>query len=104
MENGGPNEEHWNFEQAGGELERATNVTVRGVLNMLRESIGGESETVIPLGNGDPSNFPSFRTAIAAEDAVVDALRSGSFNSYSPTSGLVSARRSPFLSFSHLHC
>ncbi|KAK7852432.1 s-alkyl-thiohydroximate lyase sur1 [Quercus suber] len=47
----------------------------------------------VPLGHGDPSPFPCFRTAVLAEDAIVDAVRSAKFNSYPPTMvGLLPAR------------
>lgn len=61
------------------------------VISNLNES---DSRPVIPLGHGDPSAFPCFRTTSEAEDAIVDAVRSAKFNCYSPTVGLLPARRS----------
>ncbi|TYG80496.1 hypothetical protein ES288_D02G220800v1 [Gossypium darwinii] len=51
------------------------------------------SSVVVPLGHGDPSHFPSFRTTPAAEDAIVDALRSAKHNCYATTVGILPARR-----------
>ncbi|MBA0828835.1 hypothetical protein Goarm_013466, partial [Gossypium armourianum] len=45
------------------------------------------------LGHGDPSYFPSFKTTPAAEDAIVDALRSAKHNCYAPSAGVLPARR-----------
>ncbi|KAM6548899.1 hypothetical protein CsatB_020575 [Cannabis sativa] len=89
----------WNFcveeEEQG---NTASAVTVRGVLNTLYQNIRKDDnntpvDVVIPIGHGDPSNFPCFRTPPTAEDAVVNALRSANFNSYSYTNGLPSARK-----------
>ncbi|GJN04633.1 hypothetical protein PR202_ga22197 [Eleusine coracana subsp. coracana] len=49
---------------------------------------------VVPMGHGDPSAFPCFRTAPEAVDAAAEALRSGNYNSYSSCVGLEPARRS----------
>ncbi|XP_039038187.1 nicotianamine aminotransferase 1-like isoform X2 [Hibiscus syriacus] len=51
------------------------------------------SSSVVPLAHGDPSHFPNFRTTSAAEDAIVDAVRSGKHNFYAPTVGILPARR-----------
>ncbi|KAL5571118.1 hypothetical protein UlMin_020715 [Ulmus minor] len=91
MENGS---NKWNFQQEEGELNKASPITVRGILNMLVANINkDEDRPVVPLGHGDPSIFPIFRTAPEAEDAIVDALKSAKFNCYSPTNGLLAARR-----------
>lgn len=61
---------------------------------MIMRSLNKDDDRpIIPLGHGDPSAFPCFRTSAAAEDAVVDALRSARYNSYSPTVGILPARR-----------
>ncbi|XP_025012892.1 nicotianamine aminotransferase 1 isoform X2 [Ricinus communis] len=91
MENGVSTK--WGFRANEG-LTAAAAVTVRGVLDALNSNLNKEDErTVIPLGHGDPSAFPSFLTASAAEDAIVDALKSAKYNCYSPTVGLLPARR-----------
>jgi tyrosine aminotransferase len=54
---------------------------------------GGGGRPVIPMGHGDPSAFPCFRTAPEAVDAVAGALQSGEYNSYSTCVGLEPARR-----------
>ncbi|XP_021295337.1 tyrosine aminotransferase-like [Herrania umbratica] len=90
MENGSG---EWGF-QGKQEVNAAAAITVRGVLNMLMGNLNkDDSRPVIPLGHGDPSHFPSFRTSPAAEDAIVDALRSAKYNCYAPTVGILAARR-----------
>ncbi|GLT41645.1 hypothetical protein SLA2020_156920 [Shorea laevis] len=90
MENGSMK---WCF-QGNQELGQKSDVTIRAVLNMLRENLNkDDSRPVIPLGHGDPSPFPCFRTAAAAVDAISDALRSAEYNSYAPTIGVLPARR-----------
>lgn len=54
---------------------------------------GSDPRPIIPLGHGDPSAFPCFRTASAAENAIVCSLQSAKFNCYSPTVGVLPARR-----------
>ncbi|KAH6788908.1 Tyrosine transaminase family protein [Perilla frutescens var. frutescens] len=83
--NGESPPQRWRFE--GNErLTQAGAVTVRGVLNMVMQNLDeNDSRPVIPLGHGDPSAFPSFRTTHFAEDAVCAAVRSANFNGYSST-------------------
>ncbi|XP_057792499.1 tyrosine aminotransferase-like [Salvia miltiorrhiza] len=92
MENGGSAAARWRFE--GNErLILAGGVTVRGVLNTVIGNLdGNDTRPVIPLGHGDPSAFPSFRTSPFAEDAVCSAVRSTKFNGYSSTVGIPAAR------------
>lgn len=52
-----------------------------------------DNRTVVPLGHGDPSVFPCFRTCDIAEDAVVDAVRSAKYNCYAQQNGILQARR-----------
>ncbi|KAK9284408.1 hypothetical protein L1049_023580 [Liquidambar formosana] len=90
MENGS---KKWGF---GGykALNTASTITIRAVLNLLMQNLDEADERpIIPLGHGDPSVFPCFRTAHIAEDAVVDALQSANFNCYAPTIGILPARR-----------
>ncbi|XVF66788.1 hypothetical protein PTKIN_Ptkin10aG0066200 [Pterospermum kingtungense] len=91
MENG---PKKWGF-QGKQELRAAAATTVRGYLNMLMGNINkdDDSKAVIPLGHGDPSHFPSFKTSPAAVDAILDAVGSGKYNCYGPTVGILSARR-----------
>ncbi|KAI4325127.1 hypothetical protein MLD38_030550 [Melastoma candidum] len=89
MENG----RKWKFQGNEG-LTTASSISIRGVLNMLMDNLNQDDpRVVIPLGHGDPSAFPSFRTPSVAEDGVVRALRSGQFNCYSSTVGILPARR-----------
>lgn len=83
----------WGF-QENKKLKEASAITVRGVLYALLGKLNKEDErSVIPLAHGDPSAFPCFRTPLIAEDAIVDAVRSAKYNSYSPTVGILPARR-----------
>ncbi|KAK8477958.1 hypothetical protein V6N11_070979 [Hibiscus sabdariffa] len=83
----------WGF-QGKQELNAASATTVRGYLNLLMANVSHHNTSpVIPLGHGDPSHFPSFRTTPAAEDAIVHALRSAKHNCYAPTVGILPARR-----------
>ncbi|KAL7000451.1 zinc-finger protein [Sarracenia purpurea var. burkii] len=83
----------WGF-QGNGELIRVAATTTRGVLNDVMGNINEEDpRPIIPLGHGDPSAFPCFRTTDIAEDAITDAVRSAKFNGYSTTVGILPARR-----------
>ncbi|KAK9922549.1 hypothetical protein M0R45_031010 [Rubus argutus] len=91
MENNGS--KMWNF-QGNGEVKSAPATTVRGTLTVIMKNVNkNDTRPTIPLGNGDPSVFPCFRTSIAAEDAIVDSVRSGKYNCYAPTVGILPARR-----------
>ncbi|OVA11519.1 Aminotransferase [Macleaya cordata] len=91
MENGGP--KRWGF-NANNKISSAPGITIRGTLSTIMGSLNPEDERpIIPLGHGDPSAFPCFRTSQIAEDAVVDSLRSAKFNCYSPNVGILPARR-----------
>ncbi|KAM7255971.1 hypothetical protein ACFE04_011712 [Oxalis oulophora] len=80
MENG--QEQKWSF-GVNEALTSGSAITVRGVLNMLMSNINDKGDVVVPLGHGDPSAFPCFRTCVEAEDAIVHSLKSAFFNSYS---------------------
>ena len=89
MENG--SSKKWGFQA---NKVTASSITVRGVLNALNSNLlEGDERTVIPLGHGDPSAFPSFRTPSVAQDAIVDAVLSAKYNCYAPTVGILPARR-----------
>lgn len=92
MENGG-GKKVWKFRPNAGLLSPAQ-ISIRGILDVIKSNLdGGDKRPTIPLGHGDPSAFPFFRTVAAAEDAVVAALRSGNYNCYSPAVGLLPARK-----------
>lgn len=76
-------------------LEVADAICIRGVLNTINNNlnVNHNSKLPIPLGHGDPSVFPCFRTTPIAEDAIVDAVRSAQFNCYSHPLGILPARR-----------
>lgn len=82
----------WNFGGSEKVKESCTYSITRVVVEVMKNVIAGEK--IIHLGIGDPSSIPCFRTAIAAEDAIISALRSACFNGYSPTAGLPQARSS----------
>ncbi|KAK1268821.1 Nicotianamine aminotransferase A [Acorus gramineus] len=85
-------EEEWKFGPSE-DLLFASRISIRGVLDQVMENIVDSRRPPVPLGHGDPSVFPCFRTASDAVDAVVSAVRSADFNCYSPNVGLLSARR-----------
>ncbi|XP_071691332.1 probable aminotransferase TAT2 [Rutidosis leptorrhynchoides] len=83
----------WGFKKEM-ELNTESDISIRGVLNMLKTNLNkSDVRPIIPLGHGDPSAFPCFRTAKIAEDAIAEALCSAKFNGYAPTVGVPSARR-----------
>ncbi|KAK1267996.1 S-alkyl-thiohydroximate lyase SUR1 [Acorus gramineus] len=98
MENGGgamKTTTEWRF-GVSDDLLSSSRVSIRGVLTKVMENLPGEGVAAaepIPLGHGDPSVFPCFRTTTDAEDAIVSAVRSAKFNCYGPTVGLLPARR-----------
>ncbi|XP_010450440.1 PREDICTED: tyrosine aminotransferase [Camelina sativa] len=83
----------WNF-GANEVVERSSSFTIRDYLyNLISNLDGRDNRPVIPLGQGDPSPFPSFRTDQAAVEAICDAVRSTKFNNYSSSSGIPVARK-----------
>ncbi|KAL1812799.1 hypothetical protein ACET3Z_022864 [Daucus carota] len=82
----------WNFQGSNKVKESSTHSIARVVAEVMKNVTAGEK--FIHLGIGDPSTIPCFRTAVAAEDAIIHALRTNTFNGYSPTSGLPLARSS----------
>ncbi|KAJ4781818.1 Tyrosine aminotransferase [Rhynchospora pubera] len=90
---GKPLEEKWHF----GHNKAAAAAGSRSIRGTLSKVIASVEETgprpLIQLGHGDPSPFPSFRTTPIAEDAIVEAVKSAQYNHYSPSSGLLPARR-----------
>ncbi|KAB5534593.1 hypothetical protein DKX38_017679 [Salix brachista] len=84
----------------GYEMDTPKNITIKGILSLLMESIdeNNHSRSVISLGMGDPTAHSCFHTTHVAPEAVVDALQSGKFNGYAPTVGLPQTRRQ-FINF-----
>ncbi|KAL3509316.1 hypothetical protein ACH5RR_028717 [Cinchona calisaya] len=101
MENGGISSQKWSFK--GNELlVKSSEITIRGILNKLMDNLDPkDSRPTIPLGNGDPSAFPCFRTAPEAEKAISDALYSAKFNGYPSTVGILPARKAIAEHLSH---
>lgn len=84
----------WRFEGNSKPYE-PTELSIDVVFNWLIQSLREEDQrVVIPLGHGDLSSVPCHYTATAAEDAIVDAVRSARFKRYSPIFGIPEARRS----------
>ena len=79
----------------GYEMDTPKNITIKGILSLLMESIddNNHSRSVISLGMGDPTAHSCFHTTHVAQEAVVDALQSDKFNGYAPTVGLPQTRR-----------
>ncbi|WOL14175.1 nicotianamine aminotransferase A [Canna indica] len=95
MENGGGKPVaagRWHF-GVNSALTKISDISIRPVLNMVMANIPEDGLRPVPLGHGDPSVFPCFRTTSVAEDAIVDAVRSAKFNCYASTVGILPARR-----------
>ncbi|VAH13726.1 unnamed protein product [Triticum turgidum subsp. durum] len=89
-----PAPDAWNFAPDEALLGLSA-LSVRSVLGSIKAGMDpGSDRPVIPLGHGDPSAFPCFRTAPEAVEAVSAALHSGEHNSYPTGVGLEPARRS----------
>ncbi|KAL4302231.1 hypothetical protein GQ457_10G018220 [Hibiscus cannabinus] len=90
MENGS---QKWRF-QGNKRLNSTSAISIRGIMDMLIGNFSTDDpRPIIPLGNGDPSQFPCFRTSTTAEEAIVDSLHSTKHNGYAPAVGVPSARR-----------
>ncbi|KAF7800743.1 tyrosine aminotransferase-like [Senna tora] len=75
----------WRF-KGNEKLNEASCISIRGILSTVRQSLNNEdSRPIVPLGHGDPTASPCFRTTTAALDAMVDAVRSGNYNNYCPS-------------------
>jgi hypothetical protein len=75
-------------------LAAAGELSIRPVLNRVFSFVDASGpRPVLMLGSGDPTASACFRTAPEAEDAIVNALRSREYNGYSPTVGVLPARR-----------
>ncbi|KAJ4781814.1 Tyrosine aminotransferase [Rhynchospora pubera] len=87
-----PSLERWKFGHNKA-MAMAGSRSLRGAINKVITCLEETGpRPVIPLANGDPSVFPSFRTTPIAEEAIVEAVRSAQYNNYAPTNGLLSAR------------
>nr|GME19839.1 tyrosine aminotransferase-like [Ipomoea batatas] len=92
MENGGGSK-RWGFGR-NEEILRASAFSIRGILGSVIHNLNpDDTRPVIPLGHGDPSAFPCFRTPSEAQTAISDAVYSAKFNCYAPTIGLLPARQ-----------
>ncbi|CAN6231420.1 unnamed protein product [Urochloa humidicola] len=78
----------------GAPLADAGSMSIRAVLGRVFSSVDASApRPVLALGSGDPTTCASFGPPPEADDAVVDALRSRKYNGYSPTVGVLPARR-----------
>lgn len=90
---GGEGRDQWRFRpNSAGEVAGRLSVrrTVLAVMANMRE---GDDRAVVPLGHGDPSHFPAFRTAASAAEAVAEAVASAKYNCYAPYVGVAQARK-----------
>ncbi|KAH9743863.1 Aminotran 1 2 domain-containing protein [Citrus sinensis] len=84
----------WGFQVKQEHITATATLTVRSALTIIKQNLKeNDPRPIIPLGHGDPSAFPCFRTTPVAADAVVDAVRSAEFDCYSPSVGILPARR-----------
>ncbi|RCV06093.1 hypothetical protein SETIT_1G136300v2 [Setaria italica] len=95
--NGGASATTWRISRPpgrGAPWLDAGSMSIRVVLARVFSSVDASGpRPVLTLGSGDPTACASFRPPPEAEDAIVDALRSGKHNGYSPTVGVLPARR-----------
>lgn len=95
--NGGASATTWRISRPpgrGAPRSDAGSMSIRVVLARVFSSVDASGpRPVLTLGSGDPTACASFRPPPEAEDAIVDALRSGKHNGYSPTVGVLPARR-----------
>ncbi|CAN7014881.1 hypothetical protein IGI04_013346 [Brassica rapa subsp. trilocularis] len=83
----------WRF-KGNRAAKEAASVSIKSVLSRLFENCSKDvKKTILPLGHGDPSVYPCFKTSVDAEEAVSESLRSGAANSYAPGVGILPARR-----------
>ncbi|CAN6272442.1 unnamed protein product, partial [Urochloa humidicola] len=78
----------------GAPLADAGSMSIRAVLGRVFSAVDASgARPVLTLGSCDPTTCASFGPPPEADDAVVDALRSRKYNGYSPTVGVLPARR-----------
>ncbi|KAF8090765.1 hypothetical protein N665_0468s0042 [Sinapis alba] len=83
----------WRF-KGNRAAKEASSVSIKSVLSRLFDNCSKDvKKTILPLGHGDPSVYPCFKTSVDAEEAVAESLRSGAANSYAPGVGILPARR-----------
>ncbi|XP_019087323.1 PREDICTED: S-alkyl-thiohydroximate lyase SUR1-like [Camelina sativa] len=83
----------WRF-KGNKAAKEAASVGMKGTLARLFDCCSKDvQKTILPLGHGDPSVYPCFRTSADAEEAVVESLLSGAADSYAPGVGILPARR-----------
>ncbi|OEL28666.1 Nicotianamine aminotransferase A [Dichanthelium oligosanthes] len=95
--NGGAGATRWRISRPSGRaapLADAGSMSIRAVLDRVFSSVDASGpRPVLTLGSGDPTASACFMPPPEAEDAIVDALRSRKHNGYSPTVGVLPARR-----------
>lgn len=76
------------------EVDAPTTITIKGILGLLMSNTDPKEsgKRVISLGIGDPTAYSCFHASNAAQEGVVEALRSAKFNGYAPTAGLPQTR------------
>eukprot|EP01018_Ginkgo_biloba_P025804 Gb_40015 [translate_table: standard] len=85
----------WNFWPCSAVMGDSDNKMggVRGALEFVTSHLNPQGKTKIPLGIGDPSQFDCFTPSPAAEDALIEAIKSRKYNGYSPALGLTQSRK-----------
>nr|CAB3446485.1 unnamed protein product [Digitaria exilis] len=95
--NGGAGATRWRISRPpanGAPLADAGSMSIRTVLGRVISSVDASGpRPVLALGSGDPTASACYRPPPEAEDAIVEALRSREHNGYSPTVGVLPARR-----------
>ncbi|KAH6795675.1 hypothetical protein C2S51_036661 [Perilla frutescens var. frutescens] len=76
------------------EMDAPTTITIKGILGLLMANTDAKEngKRVISLGIGDPTAYSCFHASNAAQEGVVESLRSAKFNGYAPTAGLPQTR------------
>ncbi|KAL7588040.1 hypothetical protein Lser_V15G40548 [Lactuca serriola] len=83
----------WAF-QRNSEQKTVLETPTSSVLNMLTSNLNqSDCRPIIPMAHGEPSLSPCFGTIQMTADAIAEAVHSAKFNGYSPTGGLLPARR-----------
>lgn len=94
VDNDGGGEVAWRFGAKNPALAAASAQSIRALVHGLYGCVDTKDpRPLAPLGHGDPSPFPCFRTAAAAEKAVAATAASGKHNSYPATAGIPEACR-----------
>ncbi|TVU32368.1 hypothetical protein EJB05_24095, partial [Eragrostis curvula] len=91
MDNGG-DEVAWRFGAKNPAMASASVKGVRALQGQVNACVDkSDPRPLVPLGTGDPSPFACFRTAAAAEEAVIAAITAAKHNGYPASAGVPEA-------------